>query len=75
MIEFIDEILWADQSAPRKQHHTAHRMWLRIREQRPEVTVAEATVRRYVQFRKEDLLSPRLWGSIRHGAQPRSAGR
>jgi len=55
VIEFIDEILRADQSAPRKQRHTAHRMWLRIREQRPEVTVAEATVRRYVQHRKEEL--------------------
>jgi hypothetical protein len=28
---FIDEILRADQLAPRKQRHTAHRIWQRIR--------------------------------------------
>ncbi len=55
VIEFIDEILGADQSAPRKQRHTAHRIFERIREERPEVTVAEATVRRHVQYRKEEL--------------------
>ena len=36
VIEFIDEILRADQQAPRKQRHTAHRIWERIREERPE---------------------------------------
>jgi len=55
VIEFIDEILRADQQAPRKQRHTAHRIWERIRDERPESTVAEATVRRYVQYRKEQL--------------------
>jgi transposase len=55
VIEFIDEILRADQQAPRKQRHTAHRIWERIGAERREVTVAEATVRRYVQYRKEEL--------------------
>jgi len=55
VIEFIDEILQTDQQAPRKQRHTAHRIWERICEERPQVTVAEATVRRYVQYRKEQL--------------------
>ncbi len=55
VLEFIHEILRADQSAPRKQRHTAHRIFERIRQERPEVTVAEATVRRYVQYRKEEL--------------------
>ena len=55
VIEFIDEILRADQQAPRKQRHTAHRIWERIRQERPESMVAEATVRRYVQYRKEQL--------------------
>ncbi|MDP9263213.1 MAG: IS21 family transposase [Acidobacteriota bacterium] len=54
-IEFIDEILRSDQGAPRKQRHTAHRIWERIRQEKPEVVVAEATVRRYVQHRKQEL--------------------
>jgi hypothetical protein len=29
VLEFIDEILRADQQAPRKQRHTAHRIWER----------------------------------------------
>src|SRR5215469_7433607 len=45
--EFIDEILRADQQAPRKQRHTAHRIWQRIGQGRSEVTVAESTVRHY----------------------------
>jgi predicted deacetylase len=55
VMEFIDEILRTAQQAPRKQRHTAHRIWERIREERAEVTVAEATVRRYVQYRKQEL--------------------
>ena len=55
VIEFIDGILREDLSAPRKQRHTAHRIFERIREERPEVVVAEATVRRYVRYRKEEL--------------------
>jgi len=55
VIEFIDEILQTDLSAPRKQRHTAHRIWERICAERPEVTVAEATVRRHVQYRKQQL--------------------
>ena len=37
---FIDEILRADQQAPRKQRHTAQRIWMRIRHERPEADVA-----------------------------------
>jgi transposase len=51
----IDGILEADQRAPRKQRHTAHRIWTRLREQYPEQPIAEATVRRYVQRRKQEL--------------------
>lgn len=51
--EAIDRILEADRQAPRKQRHTAHRIWTRLREQCPEATVAEATVRRYLQRWKE----------------------
>jgi transposase len=52
---FIDGILEADRQAPRKQRHTAHRLYVRIREELPECPVAESTVRRYVRQRKEVL--------------------
>ena len=42
--EFIDQILETDGKAPRKQRHTAHRIWERIRREKPENTVAESTV-------------------------------
>src|SRR6266542_4236716 len=54
VMEFIDEILREDQTAPRKQRHTAHRIWERIRQERSD-TVAEATVRRYVREGKQKL--------------------
>ena len=54
VMEFIDEILRADQLAPRKQRHTAHRIWERIRQERSNDAVAEATVRRYVRERKQE---------------------
>jgi transposase len=53
--EFIDRILQSDLEAPRKQRHTAHRIWERICREHPDARVAEATVRRYVQRRKEEL--------------------
>jgi hypothetical protein len=31
VMDFIDEILRSDNHAPRKQRHTAHRIWQRIR--------------------------------------------
>jgi transposase len=51
----IDSILETDQHAPRKQRHTAHRIWARLREEYPEHAIAEPTVRRYVQRRKQEL--------------------
>jgi len=53
--EAIDSILEADQHAPRKQRHTAHRIWARLREEHSEHPIAEPTVRRYVQRRKREL--------------------
>ena len=50
--EFIDTILETDQRAPRKQRHTAHRIYQRIRREKPETTVSESTVRRYVAWKK-----------------------
>jgi hypothetical protein len=47
LIGFIDAILEADRTAPRKQRHTAHRIWQRIVTELPaERKVAEVTVRR-----------------------------
>src|SRR5262249_34199383 len=41
--EFVDRILSEDEQAPRKQRHTAHRIWRRLREERPEHPLGEAT--------------------------------
>ena len=49
---FIEAILVADKTAPRKQRHTAHRIWVRLCEERQECPVAESTVRVYVRKRK-----------------------
>jgi hypothetical protein len=50
--EFIDAILETDRRAPRKQRHTAHRIWVRITRERPGCQIAESTVRQYVRQRK-----------------------
>jgi transposase len=55
VMPWIEEILQADQKAPRKQRHTAHRIWCRLKRERPEMTVAESTVRQYVRKRKIEL--------------------
>jgi transposase len=52
---FIDEILAADRQSPRKQRHTAHRIFTRLSEERPEQPIGESTVRRYVRARKAAL--------------------
>jgi transposase len=51
-LSFIDAILVADQQAPRKQRHTAHRIWERLRCEMPGTDAAESTVREYVRNRK-----------------------
>jgi transposase len=53
--EHIDQMLASDLQAPRKQRHTAHRIWMRLRNEHPSHPVGEATVRRYVQERKREL--------------------
>ncbi|HOY68197.1 MAG TPA: IS21 family transposase [Candidatus Ozemobacteraceae bacterium] len=53
--EFIDGILISDQKAPRKQRHTAHRIWKRICEEYPASVLSESTVRKYVGCKKEEL--------------------
>lgn len=53
-VVFIDAILQADRKAPRKQRHTAHRIWCGLRAELAQVAVAESTVRAYVRKRKRE---------------------
>ncbi|MGH2772397.1 MAG: IS21 family transposase [Actinomycetota bacterium] len=52
--DFIDGILQADNKAPRKQRHTARRIWQRVTEEF-DSPAKEVTVRRYVRTRKRQL--------------------
>jgi len=52
---WIDSVLEADRKAPRKQRHTAHRIWTRLKQEHPGADVAESTVREYVRKRKIEL--------------------
>ena len=45
--DHIDRILQLDLEAPRKQRHTAHRIWTRLRLENPDPPVGEPAVRRY----------------------------
>lgn len=51
---FIDKILDDDRTAPRKQRHTARRIWQRVQEEKG-CQAAESTVRRYVAQRKREM--------------------
>ena len=51
-VDFVDAILEADRKAPRKQRHTAHRIWERIQHELPDCKIGERTVRQYVHNRK-----------------------
>lgn len=52
VVPFIDTILKGDLQAPRKQRHTAHRIYDRLRAEQPELQVSETTVRKYVREKK-----------------------
>jgi hypothetical protein len=45
-------VLLADRKAPRKQRHTAHRVWERIQRELPGCKIGERTVRQYMHDRK-----------------------
>lgn len=53
----IDEWLLADREAPRKQRHTAKRIWQRLVDEQG-AEVAETTVRDYVRRRRRELGDP-----------------
>jgi len=52
VMSFVDGVLERDRTAPRKQRHTAHRIWCRIRAEMAGVKVAEPTIRAYVRKQK-----------------------
>jgi hypothetical protein len=52
---FVNQILETDTKAPRKQRHTAHRIWERIGSEMPDYRICERTVRQYVHDRKIEL--------------------
>jgi transposase len=52
---FIDALLQADQKAPRKQRHTAQRIYRRIRQELPQYPVGRSRVGEYVRQRKQEL--------------------
>ena len=54
-VAFIDGILEEDRRAPRKQRHTARRIYRRILNEFPSAVVAESTVRNHVRDRKHQL--------------------
>ena len=60
--EDIERMLESDKRAPRKQRHTAHRIYTRRRERHPERPIAESTIRRYVGERKREVGSNRETG-------------
>ena len=55
VIPFINGILEADRRAPRKQRHTSHRIYQRIRAELPDQAIGESSVRRYVGRRKREM--------------------
>jgi transposase len=55
--ELIDEWLIADRTAPRKQRHTAHRVWERLGEEHG-AEVSERAVRKWVAHRRRELGEP-----------------
>ncbi len=52
---FIDSILETDQKAPRKQRHTAQRVYHRICQELPQYPVGRSRVGEYVRQRKQEL--------------------
>src|SRR5262245_63899771 len=50
--EFIKQILEKDKKEPRKQHHTARRIFVRIGREMPGIKLSERTVRKYAQQQK-----------------------
>ena len=54
-VSWIENILEADKQAPRKQRHTAHRIWTRLMAEFPNAKLGESTLRHFVGERKREL--------------------
>ena len=52
VIPQIEAMLGEDRSAPRKQRHTAHRIWQRLKNEKPDFAINERTIRQYVRRRR-----------------------
>ena len=76
VIPFIDAILESDRKAPRKQRHTSHRIYERIRTELPDRVIAESSVRRYVGGERQTLqvfcMRSMASGGAFHRAYPRA---
>ena len=55
VVAFIDAVLEVDRQAPRKQRHTARRIYRRMLTEFPDAVVAESTVRNHVRERKRQM--------------------
>lgn len=53
--DFINTVLESDRKSPRKQRHTAHRIYVRLCDEASGCRVSERTVRHYVRERKAEL--------------------
>jgi transposase len=51
-ITLIEEMLKADLGAPRKQRHTAHRIWERLKAEGTGCEISERSIRKYVSKRR-----------------------
>jgi len=68
----MDEMLRADLDAPRKQRHTAHRIWERLVDEHG-ATIAYRTVSKYVAVRRRQiLLEARHRASVVDGFVPQT---
>src|SRR3954451_18534849 len=56
--DFMDKVLDEDRLAPRKQRHTARRLYRRILTEFPDATVAEPTVRNHIRAQAADGAGP-----------------
>jgi transposase len=55
VIAIMDRMLEEDRKAPRKQRHTAHRIWQRLRSEVVGFEASERAVRQYVRRRKAEM--------------------
>lgn len=46
---FIEQILRDDEHAPRKQRHTAHRIFSRLQTEMPQIEISERSIRKYTE--------------------------